>query len=805
MAKIFAVLPNPNNFDTGDGLNTGGFRFNNPAGSSNNQYTGKVDHNLWDGHRVFFRYSWFRTYSIDSLNSADATFPGFPQGAQGGVRWGFSAGSDWTLTPTTVNELRVGHQSANVDFLRPGRLTGNTIISNLFTDPYNSAFAQGRNSPVDEVTDNLTKLSGKHTFKFGGTWRRTKQWGYNDAGIYPNVTTGTTLGNAVPANIGPTVASGTINSANRQVFESLYNDVLGRMNQVTQTFYSDLATFQAPGTPRVRTFLFNEQGYFFQDDWKIRRNLTINLGLRWEYSSVPSEADGQQGVIDRAGLINSVSQISNFAVAKSGDWYKNDFNNFAPRIGFAWDVRGDGRTAIRGAFGMFYDRIIGATTSSVDGATPGFSQSVPVYPNQAAGSDVRAADGIPKPAQPGAPVLVLPNSRANTISVFDPNLRTGYVNQFNLSVQRELARNTILEVSYVGSRGVKLFMNVNPDQQRVFGEFLTSFKELQAFQTNPAAPISAGNTLVRIFGTPTAAISNLGAANFTQGLVGTAATNLDRTYYTRYAAAGVSDFYLRNFPQYIELRQGTNAGRSYYNSAQFSIRRNMSSLQVYANYTFSKSMDNGSAEGNGYTAPIDSFNLALNRGRSDWDRPHTFNASVTYVVPFGKGKRFGGDMPDWLSSAIGGWELGGLSIWQSGSVYTVSSARSTIHGATNSWANFSGSSRNFGEVTRKGDGVYWMTADQIAAFSFPAAGEFGTSGRNSFRGPRYFNIDLSLVKKFRLTENHAVTFRAEGYNVLNNPNFANPSVSLTAPASFGKISSMTGGPRIYQLALRYDF
>ncbi len=158
--------------------------------------------------------------------------------------------------------------------------------------------------------------------------------------------------------------------------------------------------------------------------------------------------------------------------------------------------------------------VASSETSSVDGATPGFSQSVPVLPNQS-GTDIRVGDGIPKPAQPGAPVLVLPNSRANTVAVFDPNLRTGYVNQFNLSVQRELARNTILEVSYVGSRGVKLFMNVNPNQQRVFGEFLSSFKELQAFQTNPAAPISAGNTMVRIFGSPAAAISNLGAANFT--------------------------------------------------------------------------------------------------------------------------------------------------------------------------------------------------------------------------------------------------------------------------------------------------
>ncbi|HEY3441443.1 MAG TPA: TonB-dependent receptor [Paludibaculum sp.] len=802
MTKIFKVLPDPNTSSVGDGLNTSGFLFNNPNGSNNNQYTGKVDHQLTDSHHLFFRYSYFKTFSLDGLNSADATFPGFPSGFQGGVRWGFSAGSDWVLRPSLVNELRVGHQSASVDFARPGRLKGPTIISNLFTDPYLSNFGQGRNSPVNEVTDNFTNVRGSHTFKFGGSYRATKQWGYDEAGIYPNVTTGVSLGASVPTTIGPS-GSANISSANRQVFESLYNDVLGRMNQVVQTYYSDLSTFQKPGTPRVRTFNFKEGGLFFQDDWKVRRNFTINLGLRWEFSGVPSEADGQAGSIDQSRNLNTVSQISNLKVVKGVQWYNNDLNNFAPRLGFAWDVKGDGRTAVRGSYGMFYDRIIGATTSSVDGGTPGFSQAVPVYPNQAAGSDVRAGGGIPLPPQPAAPVLQILPTRTVTIATFSPNMRTGYVNQWNLTLQREIVRNTIFEVGYVGSTGVKLFMNQNLNQQRVYGDFLTSFKELQAFQLNSSAPISPGNTLVRIFGTPASAISTLGATNFTNGAVGTAATNLDRTYYTRYAAAGVSDYYLRNYPQYIDVRQGTNNGRSYYNSLQLSIRRNMRSLQVYGNYTFSKSIDNGSVEGNGFTSPIDNFNLALNRGRSDFDRPHSFNASATYTIPFGKGKKFGGEMPQWLDTIAGGWDIGGLMIWQSGAVFTVGSTRATTTGVT-TWANYSGD-RNIGSIVRKGDGVWFYTAEEAGRFSFPVAGDVGNSGRNSFRGPRYFGTDLSLVKRFKIYETHAVTFRAEGYNVFNNANFAAPATSLTNTATFGKVSSIVGAPRVYQMALRYDF
>lgn len=803
MAKIFALLPDPNTASVGDGLNTSGFLFNNPNGSNNNQYTTKVDHQLTDNHHLFFRYSWYRTFSLDGLNSADATFPGFPSGYQGGVRWGFSTGSDWVIGPTLVNELRVGHQSAGSDFIRPARLLGPTIISNTFTDPYLATFGQGRNSPVDEVTDNLTKLRGNHSFKIGGTYRYTKQSGYNDAGIYPNVTTGVTLGALVPTTIGPS-GSANISTANRQVFETLYNDTLGRMNQVVQTFYSDLATFQKPGTPRVRTFNFREMGLFIQDDWHVRRNFTINLGLRWEFSGVPSESDSLMGSIDRSAELNTASQFSDLKVVKGAPWYNNDLNNFAPRVGFAWDVKGDGKTAVRGSYGMFYDRIIGATTSSVDSGTPGFSQPVPVYPNQAAGADVRIGSGIPLPPQPAAPVLQLGATRSASISVFSPNLRTGYVNQYNVTVQRELLRNTVLEVGYVGSTGIKLFMNQNLNQQRVYGDLLSSFKELQAFQLNNGAPISAGNQLVRIFGTPALAISTLGATNFTNGAVGTVATNLDRTNYTKYPAAGVSNYFVRNYPQYLDVLQGTNNGRSYYNSLQVSVRRNMRSLQVYANYTLSKSIDNGSAEGNGFTAPIDSYNLALNRGRSDWDRPHSFNASVTYTLPFGKGKRFGGNMPQWVDSLAGGWDLGGLVIWQSGSVFTVGSTRATTNGNVNTWANYSGS-RTIGEIVRKGDGVWFLNAEDAGRFSFPAAGEVGNSGRNSFRGPRYFGTDLSLVKRFKIYESHAVTFRAEGYNVFNNPNFAAPATSLTNLATFGKVSSIVGNPRIFQLALRYDF
>ena len=310
----------------------------------------------------------------------------------------------------------------------------------------------------------------------------------------------------MPTTIGPTGTS-VISSANRQVFEGLYNDYLGRMNQVVQTFYSDLEKWQPAGQPRVRNFKVREQGYFVQDDWKIRRNLTINVGLRWEFNGVPTEQDGLQGTLDKAAQMSPAVGFNDLKIVKTDKWYNNDWNNFAPRFGFAWDVNGDGKMAVRGGYGIFYDRLIGATISLADGNTPGFAQVSPVFPNQASGSDVRISDGIPSPIQPAAPVLQLPVTRATSIVLFDPNLRTPYVQQFNLNFQREIARNTVVELGYVGSRGVKLFFNRDLNRQRYEADLLPAFNQLRAYQLNTSTPVPATNTLVRLFGSPAAAIT----------------------------------------------------------------------------------------------------------------------------------------------------------------------------------------------------------------------------------------------------------------------------------------------------------
>jgi len=803
------LMPNANNFDRGDGLNTGGYRFNASNNSFSDQYTIKVDHQLTSAHRLFFRWSWMRTYSTDGTNNAEASYPGLPAGQQGGHRNGWSAGSTYTLNANTVNDLRVGGQKSNSDFLRP-RLHEPMMSSSLFTDPLGpNDWGQGRTVPLTDLVDNITHTRGSHTLKAGAQIRFVKQNTWRDDFAWPFVAT---YANQNGANTPSNIVLANISSADKTTFDNAYGDLLGRMSYVRQYYYSDLATFQPAGTSRVRDFINREYSFFFQDDWKVSRRLTFNLGIRYELMGVPFEDNGYQGNLVPQQNINSMNALTNITVSKGGSWYKNDHNNFAPRFGFAWDPKGDGKWAVRGGAGIFYDRMINAVISAVDGNTPGFIQQVNVFPNQG-GLDVRLNDGIPATPAPTTPSLTVPSNRQQAGAVMSPDLRTGYAANFNFSIQREVFRNTILETSYVGTRGIKMFYQDQVNQYKVYETgFLKAFQELQAFNANGTAP-SAGNPLVAMFGSAATAVSRIGTSSLRNGTVGTAANTIDVNYFGNYAAAGLPDTWLRNFPQFSTMYLGTNDGRSYYNSFQANLRRQHGALKFALNYTFAKSIDNWANEGNGTSggSSIDYRNLRLNRGRSDFDRPHTFNSSLSYTLPVGRNRRFLGSANRLVDSLVGGWDFGALTTWQSGVPLTVATGRATgANSAASAWAVYSGTDRSIGALDRRGDGVYFFTADQVKAFDFPAAGYLGSTGRNTFRGPRFFNVDASLSKAFKVTENKMFKFRAEAYNLFNNTNFGNPGVSTATPASFGKFSSTigpngSGGSRIMQMALRFEF
>lgn len=796
IAAIIAKLPTPNNMGIGDGLNTAGYQFNSPSYLNGQRVNFRLDRYISPNHQIFFRANYNRNEGTNLFENKDASFPGEKAGTFLQNDMAFAAGSDWTLSPRILNELRVGYIRTSTDIANPDRSTSAMLIANSWTNPLDPSFAHSYKTPAFEASDYLSHSQGLHTFKYGVNFRRTVQSSVDYNGVYPNITFGRTMGN-IPS-VGPAGVS-IISDNDRQTFENLYNDLLGRMESVSQTYNSSLTSVLAAGTPKSRDYAFKEYSAFVQDDWRILPNLTLNLGLRYEVSPAPTELNGYQANLDQASGISASSNISNFQFVP-GSWYSTDKKNIAPRAGFAWDPFGTGTLVIRGSYGIYYDRLIGAVTNFVDQNSFGFSQTVPVYPN-AAGMDQRLSDGVPGIQQPAASLIQPLPSRSASIAVIDPNLRTPRIDQFHLTLEKRLF-GAILQAGYVGTRGTRLFQYLNLNQTKTSGDFLQAFQELRAYR-NDGTPVSGNNTLVRIFGSPIAALNAIGGSVVDTGQAGLAADTVDRNYYGKYAAANVPDFYIRNFPQFNSFMYGSSSAKSWYDALQLGITKNTANYSFRAYYTWSKSLDTLSSDGNVYVSTPDSQNPGLNKSFSDFDRTHVFNLAWNYALPFGRNVSSDADRPHWIDFLLGGWNLGVLYVRESGARFSVDSGRQNNFAGVSSLANFSGT-RNTGALYQQYGIFHWFSPDAIKMFTYPDTGEISNSGRNTFVGPAYADWDLMLQKRFLVRENRSLQFRIEAFNVLNRAQFGNPNSNLYSP-TFGLITSTQGNPRRMQVALKYQF
>jgi hypothetical protein len=795
-------LPAPNNDLIGDFLNIRGYQFENPTFINQDRVVVRVDRELSAKHQLFVRFNWAGTNATDVSNNADAPFLEEPYGILNAKNWGFVAGSNYILNPNMINELRVGYLKPETDLERPARSSDLMLQVNSYTSPLDTSFPRSFDSPTLEITDNFSHARKQHSFKYGFTFRRTQQSNLDFNGVYPNATLGRDHGNAPSSSIGPS-EQGEISSADRITFENLYNDLLGRVESINQTYNSSLTSVLPAGAARERHFTTNDYALFIQDNWRARPNLTINVGLRYEINDVPREKNDYQAILDQAEQISETANISNFSFLQSDKWYSKSMTDFAPRAGFSWDMFSSGKSVLRGSYSVYHDRLIGGITNLIDQNTSPFNQTASRYPNILE-TDLRLSDNIPLPAQPEPPVLQPASTRSSTVAILDPNLNTPRVHHFSIAFERRLF-GSVIEVGYVGTRGKKLFQYLNMNQTKTDGDFLGAFKELQAYRTS-GTPVSETNTLVRIFGTPLAAMNALGGSTFDSGQAGLGADILDRDYYGKYAAAEVSDFYIRNFPQFNGLIYGTNSAESRYDSLQVGIRRSSRYSHLRAYYTWSESTDNISVDGSSYTSPRDSFNPAVIKTPSDYDRAHVFNLAWDYAIPVGRNPQSDSDMPRWVNFLFAGWNLGVLLTAESGPRFSVNSGLQTKFAGVASLANLSeDANRSYlGNIINYNGLIYWFGVDQAKLFTYPGAGEEGNSGRNSFKGPKYYNADFLLHKKFMIGEKQSVQFRMEAYNLMNRANFGLPNTDIYDPG-FGIISSTVGNPRILQMSLRYQF
>jgi hypothetical protein len=740
-------------------VNSFGTAFGRDTTSRNqNRMSHKLDFNLSDKDRIS------GTWLFDDLDSSgsfggDFFNPAFPFVNPSRFQL-YGMTYTRTFTPTVVNEFRISYLRNSADYPEQHSPEPPSIYADI-ASPLSTGWGLSSSLPqffTDnqfQYKDDISIVHGKHTFKVGGEYRRTR--------------------------------NGSQFAADKNG-EFEYNDVESMLTDGAFGDESDLALFGGfvyggglgvasinPTTGQLpeyyRGFRANEVGIYVEDSWKLHPRLTVNLGLRWEYQGPPHNfrpgidsnfylgasttpaawltpsssgapalctADGEPlgNVFFPCGS-DQFKRVANgiFSVRNRNIWAK-DTNNFAPRVGFAWDVRGDQKLVLRFGGGVFYDRIWNNLFENIRFNPPYFAfagigslfDGTPVGPISLPGF-------FQFPINPN----LFATATAASPRHMDENLLLPYTEQFFGGIQYQFASNMALHVTYTSTLGRKLtgLMDLNTYPGRLAG----------GRTTRPNTAIGADNSR-------------------------------------------------------------TNAFRSAYHGIEAQLIKRMSNgLQFQANYTFSKAIDeiSDAFSSKDSLRPANSLNLKLDRGRADFDVTHRFVTSVYYELPFFKQNRW-----------IGGWATGGYVTLRTGTPFSIlcdcdsnadgyftDRAYYTGTGKVTSLLNYKTSPADGYLQTESSDGNALFAETPLDAGKNQGLWIDGALGRNILNGPGFADVTWTIQKRFRVTEHSSFQFQANFFNMFNHPNFTRPSELIDDPA-FGK-STGTFEPRIIQLALRFDF
>ena len=869
---INSRYPIANDVSGGDGINTGLLRFNAPVTLANNTITTRVDGNINNNQRAFGRL----TITRNSQTNLEPLFPGDPDSEQLlDDSFQIVGGHTWVISPNVTNQATVGLSNQIWDFPTPqSEAYPNIFAFTGLTAPFADISFQNRDVLVPTIRDDVSWTAGNHTLVFGGQFKpiRQKSVLINDFNFATIGLGGNTLELSTslrPPDLRPGSATA------RSTFDNAFTLGLGRLAVLDTNFVYDTQGNPQPlGTGRSRDYVYNETELYVQDNWKLTTDLTVNLGVRWHLYPAPYEKNGFQSGndVDFEELLNT--RIANANAGIGGDdavpllrydligsanngrpMYETQWNNFAPRVGFAWNpsftsgvlgaLFGDRRTVIRGGASKVYDRVGGALSFVQDQLSYIFDNSASqnfgaLNPVTALLNDPRFTSITTLPVQNTPPVITRPSTpdpNGLAASAFNyaiaQNFKIPYSYQWSFGIQRELPGNMILDVSYVGRRGKRLFAQSDASQIIDFkdpasGQFmLAAFNNMQAQlggpltaqpwlenQVGPLAAANYGRTCPQIasdfLGFDAANCTEL-IAGFVPSLVETGGSaDLVATLF----ANALLDSNVGLGRQFAVNAYITNQGSSSYDGLLVSLRKRFSKgFQFDVNYTWSHAIDNQSSVTNAVSEGLiyDALNLDAGRGNADFDVRHLFNANAIWELPFGQGRAYGTNVNGFVDAIIGGWSIAGIFTARSGLPFTMFSGAwpVTVFTADNAGvpAVFLGGSTDFPvDIRDEGDGIQYFAdpAAVQAQFRYPHHGEVGN--RNLFRGPNYWNIDTVVSKKFRMpwSEGHVLTFRAEAYNLTNSNHFGPPNLTFNS-SNFGRITTVQSAPRVIQFALRYDW
>jgi hypothetical protein len=822
---LLATQGQPNDFTGGDGLNTALLKFVAPQIEKQYDFTSRFDVKLNDNNQVYFRYS------QGEQNTFGDIVNGGLQRIQGGANWvdtfrkpkNWAFNYRWSPTARFANEFILGLNKFSFSFDQPDPDPTVPFILNNPTDFRQNFAYNARSSRTWQFVDNMTFDMAPHTLKFGINFRFGNQFDDRSSAagqIEPQVLFTATNSDFSGWGL-PTAGATSINSNDLTRLRSTINDVIGRIATARQGFVvsaSNPAAFAPGGTRWNWTAYYPEYDFYIQDTWRARQNLTFDFGVRYEIKMSPSSKD--LPILTANQPFTAGSPPSNTLRWEEGNLYENDFNNFSPSIGFAWDPLKSGKTSVRANYRLSYDRFPSQVFANfVFQSAPGNTfQSILNFTGAA---QPLMRNGFPNVTPTQTPDQLRQNpafSASASIVAVDPAIKFPESHQWFAGVQRELWGGNVVEVNYIGRRGVHLFGGYDANQVNIFAKdprcsrnFLESFNEIARGSTNEClinllftgdAANASGTTTFRGLSTVISNIPTTPPAPgaplvypVTGGNVATVALAV-----SQHTTGGVqtigraanfnNPFFLQPFPQFtgaLNVLETNDLSR--YNGLEFIVRKRFSAGFSYqVAYTFSKSKDtrswdptfavaNRGAVQSASSTPFDLRDRSLNYAWSDFDRRHVVQAYYTFDLPFGRGRRFGSDLPKALDYIIGGWQISGLFSYGTGRPYTFYSGRSTVSNAVQSTVNCNECPRNLGTLTQVDFGLgnipVWITEAQIAAagFSQPEPGQQGNTGRNYFIGPIAFNTDASLSKKFRFSEKWSFDLRVDAKNLTNTPTY----------------------------------